>query len=126
MMTRNDRGSILLAALIIALVLGITCASLVIFTAANTAASQYGLRRAEALTCAEIGVERAKMSIAEGAFASQFSSQSGQAIATWLSPTPPRIRLHVSGSDSAAPSRFGASARARSWCETSPWAETPL
>ncbi len=82
MVTRNDRGSILLAALIVALVLGITCASLVVFTAANTSASQYGLRRAEALTSAEIGVERAKMSIAEGAFASQFSAQSHQAIAT--------------------------------------------
>jgi hypothetical protein len=81
MVSRKDRGSILLAVLIVALVLGITCASLVIFSVANTSASQYGLRRAEALTTAEIGVERAKMSIAEGAFASQFSAQAHQAIA---------------------------------------------
>ena len=79
---RHDRGQVLLAALIVALVLGITCASLVIFSAANTASSQSGLRRAEALTTAEIGVERAKMSIAEGAFASQFSSQAHQAVAS--------------------------------------------
>ena len=52
MMNGSERGSVLLAALIVALVLGITRASLVIFSAANTAASQDALRRAEALTAA--------------------------------------------------------------------------
>jgi len=77
---RRNRGSVLLVALIIALVLGITCASVVIFSAANTASSQQALRRTEALTSAEIGIERAKAAIAEGTYAAQFTSQQHQAV----------------------------------------------
>jgi hypothetical protein len=63
---------VLLVALIIALVLGFTCASMVIFSAANATSSQQVLRRAQALTSAEIGVERAKAAIAQGFYAAQF------------------------------------------------------
>ena len=78
----RDHGQALLAALIIAVVLGVTCASLVILALANSTACENGLRRATALSVAEIGVERAKASIANGVFDQQFATQNHQATNT--------------------------------------------
>ncbi|HUW56434.1 MAG TPA: hypothetical protein VMZ92_07340 [Planctomycetota bacterium] len=80
-MTRSgERGQALLAALIVSLLLGTACASLVILSVANTTASQTGVRRAVALTTAEIGVERAKASIVDGVLESQFDVHGHQAV----------------------------------------------
>jgi len=75
----GENGQALLVALIIALVLGLTCASLVLLTAANSTSSENGVRRAAALTLAEIGVERAKANIAKEIFQQQFAAQYHQA-----------------------------------------------
>ncbi len=76
----RERGQALLAALIVALILGLICASLVVLTVANSTASESGVRRAVALTLAEIGVERAKAGIANGVFHQQFATQNHQAV----------------------------------------------
>jgi len=78
----REHGQALVAALIIAVVLGVTCASLVVLTLANSASSESSVRRAVALTLAEIGVEKAKPSIANGLFNQQFAAQDHQAVDT--------------------------------------------
>ena len=88
-MRRNSqRGSALLVATIIALVLGLTCAALVIATAANSTASQNNVSRATALTVAEIGVERAKALITAKSLQPQFDTQGHQAVAEGAVLTP--------------------------------------
>ena len=77
----RERGHALLAALIISLLLGTACASLVILSVANATASQKGVRRAVALTLAEVGVERAKAAISDGIFDAQFADYNHQATA---------------------------------------------
>ncbi len=82
MNTNNtERGSALLAVVIFALVLGLTCAAMVIVSAANAKSSQDAFKRARALSVAEIAVERAKANIYAGNFEQQFASQNHQALA---------------------------------------------
>lgn len=79
MLSGKHAGQALLAVLILAMVIGMTAASLVVVSAANAAASQNAVQRAIVLTASEIGVERVKQGIAQGIFDSQFASQNDQA-----------------------------------------------
>jgi hypothetical protein len=79
---------VLLAAIILALLLGLTCASLVLLSVANTTASQESIRRAVALSVAEIGVERSKANIVNGVWSGQFASHNHQATASGEAYTP--------------------------------------
>jgi len=81
-------GQALLAVLVLCLLLGLTCASLVIISAANTTASQNSVRRAAALTLAEIAIERAKTNIASGSFNGQFAAHNHQATDAGHAETP--------------------------------------
>jgi len=78
----RHRGQVLLAVLVLCLLLGLTCASLVIISAANTTASQNSVRRASALSVAEIGIERAKANIVQDVWYQQFAAQDHQAAAS--------------------------------------------
>ena len=76
----SQRGAVMLIALIICLLLGMTAASVCMLTAANSVSSVNMHKRAIALTLAEIGVERVKANIARGDFDSQFDTQDDTAV----------------------------------------------
>ncbi len=81
-MNRNaQKGSALLVVLIFTLVLGLTCAAVVIVSATNAKSSQDAFKRARALSVAEIAVERAKADIYAENLEDQFASQNHQALA---------------------------------------------
>jgi hypothetical protein len=82
MKANRERGSALLATVIVAMVLGLTCAALVITSAANATASQNAVRRSVALSVAEIAVERAKCKLYQGGYNALFASHSNQATET--------------------------------------------
>ena len=69
-----QHGAALVATLIVLLILGVTAGSLSMMCVGNSIAVDHSVRRAVALTIAEIGVERAKTRIATGAFDEQFVS----------------------------------------------------
>jgi len=76
----RERGSALLVVVIFALVLGLTCAAMVIASAANATSTQEAVNRVRALTVAEIAVERAKAKIVGGQFDPQFANQNHEAL----------------------------------------------
>jgi hypothetical protein len=80
MRSYGQRGSALLIVVIFALVLGLTCAAMVVASAANATSSQESLSRVRALTVAEIAVERTKGQIVAGQLDVQFANQAHRAL----------------------------------------------
>ena len=76
---QREKGSALLVVVIFALVLGLTCAAMVVASAANAMSSKEALNRVRALTVAEIGVEFTKGKIIARDFNGQFAAHDHQA-----------------------------------------------
>jgi hypothetical protein len=96
----SERGQVLLAAMILALVLGLTCGAMVVVSVTNSTAGENNLHRAQALSIAEIGVERAKARIVAGTYDDQFAAQDRQAVESGSVQTPGEdlyggFQLHV-------------------------------
>ena len=85
---KSERGQVLLAAMILALVLGLTCGAMVIVSVGNSTASLNNLQRTQALTVAEVGVEFAKAKIVADTYDQQFAAQDHEAVESGIFQTP--------------------------------------